>query len=97
MLILIASVLAVNLALCIMGIFHTHLMHWGMLFSFIGSIFMLFNSLARISKTIKSVKDAFPNEKFVWINVWNLILFAILLVITYSTTLIEDNYEDEKL
>ena len=97
MLILIAFVLAVNLLLCIMGIFHTHLMHWGMLFSFIGSIIMLFNSLARISKTIKSVKNAFPNEKFVWINVWNLILFAILLVICYSTTLIEDNYEDENL
>ena len=97
MFILTALILAVNLSLCIMGIFHTHLMHWGMLFSFIGSICILFNSLARIKKTIKSVKDAFPNEKFVWINFWNLILFAILLIITYATTLIEDNYEDEKL
>ena len=97
MLILIALVLALNFSLCIVGYFSTYLMHWGMLFSFIGSICMLFNSLARISKTIKSVKDAFPNEKFVWINVWNLVLFAILLVITYSTTLIEDYFKDENL
>ena len=96
MLIMIVLVLALNLVMCITAFFIPSVMHWGMLLSFIGSICMLFNSLTRISKTIKSVKDAFPNEKFVWINVWNLIFFAILLVITYSTALLRDYIEGQK-
>ena len=70
--------------------------HWGMLTSFIGAIAVLFYSLAVIARTIKSVKNAFPNENFVWVNVWNLIIFSILLLCDYSMALAIDLLTDKE-
>ena len=65
-----------------------------MLLSFIGAISVLFYSLASIARTIKSVRNAFPNENFVWVNVWNLIIFAVLLLGDYSMGLVLDVKSD---
>ena len=78
--------------MCIVGFYVPVEGHWGMLVSFIGSICVLFNSLARISRTIRRVQNAFPNEGFVWVNVWNLIIFALLLLVTYTVSLVQDIY-----
>ena len=100
-----AVVLSINVLMCIVGFYVPVEGHWGMLVSFIGSICVLFNSLARISRTIRRVQNAFPNEGFVWVNVWNLIIFALLLLVTYTVSLVQDIYgmggtenmtEDEK-
>ena len=72
------------------GFFNKLEKHWGMLLSFIGAISVLFYSLASIARTIKSVRNAFPNENFVWMNVWNLIIFAVLLLCDYSMILVLD-------
>ena len=67
-----------------------------MLTSFIGAIAVLFYSLAVIARTIRSVKNAFPNENFVWVNVWNLIIFSILLLCDYSMALAIDILTDQE-
>ena len=66
-----------------------------MLISFIGAIAVLFYSLAHIARTIRSVQNAFPNESFVWVNVWNLIIFTVLLLCDYSMVLVLDVSKNE--
>ena len=69
-----------------------------LLVSFIGAICVLFYSLANISKTIRKVRNAFPNERFAWVFFWNLITFAILLLVTYTISLVReiDDMEEKK-
>ena len=87
-----AVVFAIIFVMIVVGCFVKEVAHWGLLVSIIGSIGVLFNSLARISRTIKTVQNAFPNEGFVWVNVWNLVAFALLLLVTYSMSLIYGVY-----
>ena len=89
------TVLLVNVGMAVWGCFNRLEKHWGLLASFIGAIAVLFYSLAAIARTIKSVKNAFPNENFVWVNVWNLIIFSILLLCDYSVALAVDLLTDE--
>ena len=90
-----ALILTINVAACITAFKIEQVKYWGMLISFIGSVCVLFYALAKIAKTIKSVKDAFPNERFVWINVVNLICFVILLIFTYCSYLFADGIQDD--
>ena len=83
-----AIVFGIILVMIVVGCFVKEVAHWGLLVSIIGSIGVLFNSLARISRTIRTVQIAFPNEGFVWVNVWNLVAFAVLLLLTYSMSLV---------
>ena len=90
-----ALVLTINVATCITAFKIELVNHWGMLVSFIGSVCVLFYALVKIAKTIKSVKEAFPNERFVWINVVNLICFVILLICTYCSDLLADGIQSD--
>ena len=76
-------VLAVNVALTVWGCFSTNVKNFGFWASMAAAMTVLFWALAAIANTIKSVQNAFPNEKFVWTNVWNLIIFCILSLIAY--------------
>ena len=78
----------VNISLMIWGFYDGTIKDWGMLASIVGSIVVLFYSLGSISVTINSVKNAFPNEGFVWINVWNLIIQSVLMFINFTLRLI---------
>ena len=95
MLFLTLAVLLINAGMAVWGFFNKLEKHWGLLTSFIGAIAVLFYSLAGIARTIKSVKNAFPNENFVWVNVWNLIIFSVLLLCDYSVALAVDLLTDE--
>ena len=69
---------------------NTYVKDFGFLSSLIGSIIVLFISLAKIAKTIKSVQNAFPNENFVWINWWNLIIFTLLNLILFVMKMLQE-------
>ena len=68
-------------------------------FSFIASlafaILVLLESMRRITRIIKSVKNAFPNETFVWVNVWNSIIFITLNLILFLNFMWQDYLTDE--
>ena len=93
-----------NLGLTVLSCKYTYVKNFGFLGSFIGAILVLFISLGKIATTIKSVQNAFPNERFVWTNVWNLIIFTLLNLIlfvlnTWSELLmsksgVDPNYEE---
>ena len=93
-----AVVIGINLVMIVVGFFNTTYGHWELLVSFIGAICVLFYSLANISKTIRKVRNAFPNERFAWVFFWNLLIFAILLLVTYTISLVReiDDMEDKK-
>ena len=83
-------VLAINLSLTVWGCFDTNVKNFGFWASMAAAVTVLFWALAHIANTIKSVQNAFPNEKFVWTNVWNLIFFCILSFIGYVLSIVSE-------
>ena len=72
----------VNISLTIWGYWSTESNKWGFFFSLSGSLLVLIFSLQLLTRTIRAEENAFPNENFVRVNVWNLIIFLALLIIT---------------
>ena len=85
-----------NISLTIWGYWSTESNKWGFFFSLTGSLLVLIFSLNLLTRTIRAEENAFPNENFVRVNVWNLIIFLALLIFTLLMDIFVNQYEKAK-